>query len=136
MQARILGGGPLSRQALHELMERANIAFVVTRDDGGPLHLGRARRLVTATLLTALVARSGGTCEFPGCHAHHHRCHAHHIRWWRNGGETSIENLVLLCPHHHRAVHHGWKLTRGPTGLVFERPDGTHVRPPPWANAA
>ena len=135
-QARILGGGPLSRAALQELMERANISLVITTDDGQPLHVGRAQRLATAAMLAALVARSGGTCEFPGCHASHHRCHAHHIVWWRNGGETGVVNLALLCPHHHRLVHRGWTLTRGPTGLVFRRPDGTQLHGPPFADAA
>ncbi|MBO9596832.1 MAG: hypothetical protein J7559_03280, partial [Cohnella sp.] len=32
-----------------------------------------------------------------------------------------------LCPHHHRLVHHGWTLIRGPAGLVFQRPDGTTI---------
>ena len=134
--ARILGGGPIGQRALHELLEQANIQFVVTDDDGEPLYVGRARRLATAAMLVALFARTGGTCEFPGCHAAHHRAHAHHIVWWRNGGLTNIDNLALLCPHHHRLVHHGWTLTRGPTGLVFRRPDGTTIEPPPFQMAA
>jgi hypothetical protein len=135
--ARILGGGPIGQQALRELLERANLSLVVTDDDGEPLHVGRARRLATAAMLRALIARSGGTCEFPGCHAGHHRCHAHHITWWRNGGETSTQNLALLCPHHHRLVHHGWTLSRGPTGhLDFRRPQGRPVPWPPYRQAA
>jgi len=135
-QARIIGGGPISQQALRELMEQANISLVVTTDDGEPLHVGRAQRLVTAAILRALLARSGGTCEFPGCHASHHRCHAHHIVWWRNGGDTDIANLVLLCKHHHRLVHHGWTLTRGPTGLDFRRTNHTPVPPPRYRQTA
>jgi hypothetical protein len=134
--ARIAGGGPIANAALRELMEQANLQLVITDDDGEPLHIGRARRLATAALLIALIARSGGTCEFPGCHAKHHRANAHHIRWWRNGGETAIENLCLLCPHHHRLVHHGWTLIRGPAGLTFQRPDGTTIEPPPFQHAA
>jgi hypothetical protein len=134
--ARIVGGGPIAKAALRQLMEHANIQLVITNDDGEPLHIGRARRLATAAMLIALLARSSGTCEFPGCHATHHRANAHHIRWWRNGGETSIDNLALLCPHHHRLVHHGWTLTRGPTGLTFHRPDGTTIPPPPFQHAA
>jgi hypothetical protein len=30
---------------------------------------------------------------------------AHHIRHWADGGETSLENLLLLCSRHHRMVH-------------------------------
>jgi len=134
--ARIVGGGPIAKAALRELMEQANLQLVITDDDGEPLHVGRARRLATAALFLALIARSGGTCEFPGCHAKHHRANAHHIRWWRNGGETNIDNLALLCPHHHRLVHHGWTMTRGPTGLTFHRPDGTTIEPPPFQQAA
>jgi hypothetical protein len=33
-------------------------------------------------------------------------CHAHHIRHWTDGGHTSLNNLVLLCGHHHRVLHH------------------------------
>jgi 5-methylcytosine-specific restriction protein A len=32
-------------------------------------------------------------------------CEGHHIRWLSRGGEDEIENLVLLCPNHHRAAH-------------------------------
>ena len=134
--ARIVGGGPIGRAALRELMEQANLQLVVTDDDGEPLHVGRAQRLATAAMLLALIARTGGTCEFPGCHAKHHRANAHHIIWWRNQGLTDIDNLALLCPHHHRLVHHGWTLTRGPTGLIFHRPDGTVIDPPPYQQAA
>ena len=134
--ARIVGGGPIGHTALRELMEQANVQLVVTNDDGEPLYVGRARRLATAAMLIALLARSGGTCEFPGCHATHHRANAHHIRSWRNGGETDLNNFALLCPHHHRLVHHGWTLTRGPTGLIFHKPDGTPINPPPYQQAA
>ncbi|MBP9116357.1 MAG: HNH endonuclease, partial [Acidimicrobiia bacterium] len=33
-------------------------------------------------------------------------CDAHHIKHWIDGGETSIENLVLICRHHHRKLHY------------------------------
>jgi 5-methylcytosine-specific restriction protein A len=33
-------------------------------------------------------------------------CEAHHVRWLSRGGEDGLANLVLLCPNHHRAVHH------------------------------
>ena len=120
--ARILSGGPIAQAALRELMEQADLQLVITDDDGEPLHIGRARRLATAALLTALLARSGGPCEFPGCHATHHRANAHHITWWRHGGHTDIDNLAVQCPHHHRMVHHAGTLTRRPTGLGLRPP--------------
>jgi hypothetical protein len=32
-------------------------------------------------------------------------CHGHHIHWLSRGGEDAWENLALLCPNHHAAVH-------------------------------
>lgn len=32
-------------------------------------------------------------------------CHGHHIHWLSRGGEDALEDLVLICPNHHAAVH-------------------------------
>lgn len=32
-------------------------------------------------------------------------CHGHHIQWLSRGGEDAPENLVLICPNHHSAIH-------------------------------
>jgi hypothetical protein len=35
----------------------------------------------------------------------------HHIREWVNGGETNIQDLVMLCRTHHRMIHQsGWEV--------------------------
>ncbi len=53
-------------------------------------------------------------------------CEPHHIIHWCQGGPTAINNLVLLCPAHHSAVHHqGWTVTLDGDGLPT-------FRPPPW----
>jgi len=31
----------------------------------------------------------------------------HQIKHWADGGNTSLDNLVLLCRHHHHLVHEG-----------------------------
>jgi hypothetical protein len=62
-----------------------------------PLNIGRSRR--------ALAIR-GGSWQFPGCDFQHH-LDAHHVVHWANGGETSLDNLVGLCHHHHRLMHEG-----------------------------
>ena len=31
----------------------------------------------------------------------------HHVVFFSNGGSTDIDNLVLLCPAHHHALHSG-----------------------------
>lgn len=57
-------------------------------------------------LRRALEARDEGTCCWPGCENRRH-LDAHHRTHWAHGGETSLDNLVLLCWHHHRLVHEG-----------------------------
>jgi predicted restriction endonuclease len=32
-------------------------------------------------------------------------CHAHHIQWLSRGGDDRMENMILLCPNHHSAIH-------------------------------
>lgn len=32
-------------------------------------------------------------------------CHGHHIHWLSRGGEDILENMVLVCPNHHAAIH-------------------------------
>ena len=72
--------------------------------NGSVLNVGRKTRAVHPALRRALHHRDGG-CRFPGCGLD--RCDAHHIQHWANGGETQLENLLLLCRCHHRALHEG-----------------------------
>jgi len=72
---------------------------------GEPLNIGRRSRTIPPPMRRALKARDGG-CRFPGCTSHRF-CDGHHIKHWQNGGETRLDNLVLLCRHHHRLVHEG-----------------------------
>jgi hypothetical protein len=72
---------------------------------GEVLDVGRLRRLVTTAIWVALVVRDRH-CTFPGCTRPQLMCQAHHIIHWANGGNTSLDNLALLCGHHHRAIHH------------------------------
>lgn len=69
----------------------------------------------------------------PGLQRDRH-LHAHHIIHWIHGGPTELDNLVLLCPFHHRLVHEGgWTVTGGPhEQLAFVAPRGerTTVAPP------
>jgi hypothetical protein len=71
-----------------------------------PLEVGRATRVVSPAQRTALAVRDGG-CRYPGCDRPLAWCEAHHRRHWLHGGATDLDNLVLLCRAHHRAVHEG-----------------------------
>ena len=87
----------------------AEVVPIARGADGSVLDVGRRRRTVGWRLRKALEARDGG-CRFPGCDLRA-RTHAHHITPWAEGGETAMNNLVLLCPFHHRAVHEGgWRV--------------------------
>jgi hypothetical protein len=75
------------------------------KENGEPLSIGRKSRTIPPALRRALQRRDGG-CRFPGCSCKRF-VDAHHIRHWADGGETSMDNLVLLCRKHHRLVHEG-----------------------------
>ncbi len=96
---------------------------------------GRTTRLISRTLRRALEHRDR-TCAIPGCGATR-GLHAHHIQHWEDGGLTELDNLVLLCPYHHRLHHRGVITITGPasrltvtdsTGRQLE--SGSLARPP------
>jgi 5-methylcytosine-specific restriction endonuclease McrA len=70
-----------------------------------PLNIGRKTRTIPPAIRRALQRRDDG-CRFPGCSCSRF-VDAHHIRHWADGGETRMDNLVLLCRRHHRLVHEG-----------------------------
>jgi len=70
---------------------------------GNVLDVGRRSRTISAALRRALMVRDQG-CTFPGC-CEARFVDAHHVQHWCEGGKTSLDNLVLLCRHHHRLLH-------------------------------
>ncbi|WP_420447119.1 DUF222 domain-containing protein [Candidatus Palauibacter sp.] len=107
-------------------------AVRVTRGlDGSVLDVGRRRRTVNWRLRKALEVRDGG-CRFPGCGSRYTQ--AHHAIPWAEGGDTALDNLILLCRFHHRMVHEGgWRVEMKPResgaggAAHFRDPDGTAV---------
>lgn len=88
----------------------AGVIPVVLGGRSEPMNVGRKSRTFTAGIRRLLVARDGG-CAFPGCDRPPKHCDAHHIKFWSHGGETSVENAVLLCRHHHTLIHQsGWEV--------------------------
>jgi len=73
--------------------------------DGEALNIGRKSRTIPPAVRRALKRRDGG-CRFPGCNCTRF-VDAHHVKHWADGGETRMDNLVLLCRKHHRLVHEG-----------------------------
>lgn len=75
-----------------------------------PLDVGRSARLATNGQLRALRVRDSG-CVHPGCTRTSAYCDAHHVVHWAAGGLTAVDNMALLCRHHHRTLHAGqWSL--------------------------
>jgi hypothetical protein len=130
-----LAEGPaLAAETARRLACDASVVELRERD-GQPLSVGRKTRSVPPALRRALARRDRG-CRFPGCE-NRRFVDAHHIEHWARGGETCIDNLVLLCRTHHRLLHEGgYSLERLATGkLRFGYPWGEPIadspRPPP-----
>ncbi|MBL7255686.1 HNH endonuclease signature motif containing protein [Paractinoplanes lichenicola] len=105
-------GQRLSAAAARRFACDAKILPAVLGGEGQVLDLGRSHRLPTGPLRRALHLRDGG-CTFPGCDRPPRWTDAHHLVSWMDGGPTCLENLVLLCRHHHRLIHHptaGWQI--------------------------
>ena len=91
--------------------------------DGQLIGAGRTTRVINRRLRRALEHRHP-TCAVPGCGATR-GLHAHHIRHWEDGGPTELDNLVLVCPYHHRLHHRGVITITGPAHqLVVTDSDG------------
>ncbi|SCE70890.1 HNH endonuclease [Micromonospora coriariae] len=113
----VLDIGPhLTPEAVRRLACDASILPAALGSTGQVLDVGRQRRLISGPLRRALVLRDRG-CAFPGCDRPPRWCEGHHIRHWADSGDTSLDNAVLLCGHHHRHLHHGdWAVRLGGDG--------------------
>jgi len=116
-------GQQLPAGELRRICCDAELIPVVLGSNSEVLDVGRAVRLVTPAIRTALLVRDRG-CVFPGCDAPASRCEAHHVVPWWAGGLTALSNLALLCHTHHPLVEpaHGplrdqWQLRIAPDGL-------------------
>ncbi|PFG16235.1 HNH endonuclease [Propionicimonas paludicola] len=97
---------PVPASVLRRLLCDADVLPAVLGSPSEILDVGRTQRLVTTPIRAALELRDGG-CVFPGCDKPPQDCHAHHITPWWAGGSTSLENLVLVCAHHHGIIEPG-----------------------------
>lgn len=124
-------GPAIHPETMRRLMCNARVQTVLEDRAGNVLGLGRMSREPTAWMIRQIRYRDRG-CRFPGCGTRAFT-QAHHIVWWRYGGGTDLDNLLLICSFHHRLVHeHGWSVKRHGDGTHswFCR-DGTHYRAGP-----
>ena len=104
----------------------AEIVPMVLGSRSEPLDIGRRSRLVPDAMRRALNFRDRG-CAFPGCTRRPRRCQAHHVDHWGNDGPTALDNLTLLCRHHHQVIHHGHWTVQMIDGLPW-------FTPPAWVD--
>jgi len=98
--------------------------LVAMSRDGENLNIGRRTRSIPPAIRRALMVRDRG-CAFPGC-LHTRFLHGHHIEHWLHGGQTRLDNLLMLCSFHHHLVHEGgWTISTGADdALLFHSPSG------------
>ena len=83
----------------------SSIVAIKEDENGEPLSIGRRSRTIPPSMRRALRVRDKG-CRFPGC-TNTRFVDGHHIKHWADGGETSLDNLIMLCRRHHHLVHEG-----------------------------
>jgi hypothetical protein len=101
---------------------------VILRRNGDLAAVLPTVRTIPAGLRAAVMNRDEH-CRFPDCAGGID--HIHHIRYYSQGGPTTIDNLIGLCHHHHSVIHtRGWKVTGDPGGtLEFADPAKSYPRP-------
>lgn len=97
-------GQVLSPSAVRQLACDAGVIPMMLGGPSEPIDVGREERLASPAQVAALREREKG-CTFPGCPRPATWCKAHHIRYWSKLGRTDLDNLALLCQHHHSHVH-------------------------------
>lgn len=130
-RAEVEDGPPLAVETIRRLLCDGSIVPMRDDADGNPLDVGRRTRAIPPALRRALKSRDGG-CRFPGC-TNRRWADGHHVEHWADGGETKLDNLVMLCRLHHRLVHEdGFTVARVADGaFVFRAPDGRRVEEVP-----
>jgi hypothetical protein len=95
----------VAAETIRRLCCDAGIVPTVVDRAGTVLDVGRRTRSIPPAIRRALTLRDAG-CRFPGCDRTRW-LQAHHVEHWAHGGSTSLDNLALLCHHHHQLVHEG-----------------------------
>jgi hypothetical protein len=133
---RTLDGRPLDPATIKAFLCDADVHRIVTDGSSSVLDYGRATRTIAPAVFTSLVLRDSG-CRFPGCDRPPEWTEGHHVVPWESGGPTRLDNLVLLCWHHHHLIHQrGWQLKLLPSATVeVTRPDGTVMTSEPPGQA-
>ena len=115
---------PIPAETARRLACDAAITPIFLDSESNQPRAGQTSRSISGSQRKALVFRDKG-CRFPGCDRPADWTDAHHLKHWADGGENVMDNLILLCRHHHRMVHEeGWQLVVTAKGnIVAMTPD-------------
>jgi hypothetical protein len=119
--------GPATRAVVEALLCQARISRVLLDSLGQVTGLESLTDTVTRAQRRALAARDV-TCATRGCTRPPSMCDAHHLDHLQDGGDTTLDNLVLLCRRHHVLWHLGTISLRDLH--VPWHPDATSTGPP------
>ena len=109
---------PIPAETARRLACDAAVTPIFLGSESNQPRADQTTRLISGSQRKALVVRDKG-CRFPGCDRPADWTDAHHIKHWADGGETVMDNLVLLCRRHHRMVHEeGWQLVITEVGEI------------------
>lgn len=97
-------GQVLPVETIRQLACDSSVNRIVFGAQSEILDVGRKTRVVPSALRRAAVARDRH-CRTNGCRRPAAWCDLHHIVHWADGGETNLDNLVLLCRYHHTLQH-------------------------------
>src|SRR4029079_958496 len=98
----LAGAGPLSPETAERLA--CDARRLTIKPQGRDLVHSRVGRCASYAQQRALHKRSDGHCPYPGCPAER-QLEAHHLPPVELGGRTELDNLILLCPRHHKHLH-------------------------------
>lgn len=97
-------GRQISGEAARRLACDAKVSRIISGPMSEIIDAGRSMRTFPAAARRAIVGRDRH-CIWPGCNAPPAWCEAHHVIHWIEGGESNVDNGVLLCGRHHDRVH-------------------------------
>jgi hypothetical protein len=118
------GAGPISRETAERLACDARRLTIQPR--GRDLVHSRLGRCASYAQQRALHNRSAH-CQYPGCSAPR-ELEAHHLVPVEHGGLTELENLILLCPRHHKHLHdHHIRTSGTPDHPLFQDQNGRAI---------
>lgn len=123
-----LDDGPgLEAESLAQVMCDATVRTVSHGALGKTISWSTTVRTPSRLQMRALVMRDR-CCAVPGC-GRVRFLNAHHVQYHSQQGPTDLENLVMLCSEHHRALHDGYfSITaRGNQQFTFRQSDGREV---------